>query len=55
MAEIVGVAGHVEQWGLTENVNSPVLAQFCMAISQVPDQFMPLRARGGTDQLVLLR
>ncbi len=46
-AEIVGVVGHVKQWGLTEDAKSPVLAQFYMPISQVPDQFMPLMARGG--------
>ena len=46
-AEIVGVVGHVKQWGLAEDANSPVLAQFYMTISQVPDQFMPLAARGG--------
>jgi putative ABC transport system permease protein len=48
VAEIVGIAGHVKQWGLTEDANSPVLAQFYMAMSQVPDEFMPLLARGGT-------
>ena len=47
-AEIVGIVGHVKQWGLTEDANSPVLAQFYMPISQVPDQFMPLLARGGS-------
>jgi predicted permease len=47
MAEIVGIVGHVKQWGLTEDANSRVQAQFYMAISQVPDQFMPLVARGG--------
>jgi predicted permease len=46
-AEIVGVAGHVKQWGLAEDAHSPVQAQFYLAISQVPDQFMPLLARGG--------
>jgi predicted permease len=46
VAEIVGVAGHVKQWGLAEDVNSPVRAQFYMPISQVPDQFLPLLARG---------
>ncbi len=45
-AEIVGIVGHVKQWGLAENANSPVRAQFYMASSQVPDQFMPLLARG---------
>jgi putative ABC transport system permease protein len=46
-AEIVGIVGHVKQWGLAEDGRSPVLAQFYMPISQVPDQFMPLAARGG--------
>jgi predicted permease len=45
-AEIVGVARHVKQWGLDENSKSPVLAQFYFPISQVPDQFLPLLARG---------
>jgi predicted permease len=46
-AEIVGIVGHVKQWGLDENANSPVQAQFYMPISQVPDQFLTLLARGG--------
>ncbi|MGD0359804.1 MAG: ABC transporter permease [Bryobacteraceae bacterium] len=46
-AEIVGVVGHVKQWGLAEDSHSPIQAQFYMAISQVPDQFVPLVARGG--------
>ena len=46
-AEIVGIVGHVKQWGLAEDAHSPVQAQFYMSISQVPDQFMPLVARGG--------
>ena len=45
-AEIVGVVGHVKQWGLAEDAHSPVHAQFYMSISQVPDQFIPLMARG---------
>jgi predicted permease len=45
-AEIVGVVQHVKQWGLAEDVNSPVHAQFYMPISQTPDQFLPLLARG---------
>ena len=45
-AEIVGIVGHVKQWGLDENAQSPVQAQFYFPISQVPDQFMPLLARG---------
>ena len=46
-AEIVGIVGHVKQWGLAEDAHSPVQEQFYMSISQVPDQFMPLLARGG--------
>jgi len=46
--EIVGVAGHIKQWGLDENSKSPVLAQFYFPIWQVPDQFLPLLARGTT-------
>ena len=46
-AEIVGIVGHVKQWGLAEDGKSPVLAQFYMTISQVPDQFLPLLGRGG--------
>src|SRR5579862_787725 len=43
--EIVGVVGHVKQWGLAENAHSPILAQFYFPISQIPDQLMPLVAR----------
>ena len=43
----LGIVGHVKQWGLAEDAKSPVLAQFYMPVSQVPDQFMPLLARGG--------
>jgi predicted permease len=45
-AEIVGIIGHVKQWGLDENNHSPIQAQFCFPIWQIPDQFMPLLARG---------
>jgi predicted permease len=43
--EIVGVVGHVKQWGLDEDPHSPVLAQFYFPISQIPDQFMSLVSR----------
>jgi predicted permease len=46
MPEIVGVVGHVKQWGLDENAHSPILAQFYFPISQIPDQFTPLISRG---------
>jgi predicted permease len=45
-AEIVGIVGHVKQWGLDENANSAIQAQFYIPISQIPDPFMPLLARG---------
>jgi len=45
-AQVVGVMGHVKQWGLDENNQSPVQAQFYFPISQMPEQFVPLLARG---------
>ena len=45
-AEIVGIVGHVKQWGLDENSNSPVHAQCYFAVDQTPDPFVPLIARG---------
>ena len=45
-AEIVGVVGHVKQWGLDEDSTSPLQAQCYFPIAQLPDQFMPLVARG---------
>jgi predicted permease len=45
-AEIVGIVGHVKQWGLGENSSSPVHAQCYFTIDQIPDPFVPLMARG---------
>jgi len=45
-AEIVGIVGHVKQWGLDENSSSPVHAQCYFAIDQIADPFVPLVARG---------
>jgi predicted permease len=45
MPEIIGVVGHMKQWGLDENAHSPVLAQFYFPIAQIPDQFTPLVSR----------
>ncbi|HEV2305492.1 MAG TPA: ABC transporter permease [Candidatus Acidoferrales bacterium] len=45
-AEIVGVVGHIKQWGLDENAKSPVLAQGYMSIMQIPDRFIPLLSKG---------
>jgi putative ABC transport system permease protein len=45
-AEIVGVVGHVKQWGLDESEHSPVLAQGYMSMMQIPDRFIPLLSKG---------
>ena len=47
VSEIVGVVGHVKQWGLAEDAHAPIQAQFYMSIAQAPEQFLPLLARGG--------
>ncbi len=44
--EIVGVVGHLKQWGLASDSRSPIQAQMYFPISQTPDQFMPLLERG---------
>ena len=43
-AEIVGVVGHVKQWGLDENPASSLQAQCYFPAFQIPDKFMPLAA-----------
>jgi len=45
-AEIVGVAGHVKQWGLDTDSMSPIQAQCYFPLAQFPDQFMSLAAGG---------
>ncbi|MGH9733876.1 MAG: ABC transporter permease [Candidatus Acidiferrales bacterium] len=44
--EIVGVVGHVKQWGLDENSHSPVHSQCYLPLPQIPDQFLSLMSRG---------
>ena len=44
--EIVGVVGHIKQWGLDENAKSPVLAQAYFPLDQIPDRFWPLLSKG---------
>jgi predicted permease len=41
-AEIVGVTGHVKQWGLDADSSSPVQAQCYLALPQTPDRFLDL-------------
>ncbi len=42
--EVVGVVGHVKQWGLDSDSSSPIQAQCYLPIEQIPDQFLPLFA-----------
>jgi predicted permease len=43
-AEIVGVVGHVKQWGLGADAKSAVEAQFYYPFMQLPEKLMPLAA-----------
>jgi predicted permease len=45
-AEIVGVVGHVKQWGLDEDASSPVQAECYIPLFQIPDALMPMLAHG---------
>ncbi len=45
-AEIVGVVGHVKQWGLDTDSTSPSQAQCYLQLSQFPDKLMSLVATG---------
>ena len=41
-AQIVGVVGHIKQWGLDENPSSSLQAQCYFSAFQIPDTFMPM-------------
>jgi predicted permease len=43
-AEIVGVVGHVRQWGLDADPQSAIEAQFDYPFMQLPEKLMPLAA-----------
>jgi len=45
-AEIVGVVGHVKQWGLDESEKSPVQAQCYIPLLQSPDNLLMMFAHG---------
>ena len=45
-AEIVGIVGHIKQWGLDSDATAPVQAQCYFALSQVPDSILPLLEHG---------
>ena len=46
-AEIVGVVGHVKQFGLDGDSTSPIQAQCYFSVFQIPDKFMPMVADVG--------
>jgi predicted permease len=45
-AEIVGVVGHVEHWGLDSRGHQDLQMQIYLSVWQVPDRFWPLMSRG---------
>ena len=45
-AEIVGVVGHVKQWGPAAEEKSAIQAQFFYPFMQLPEKLMPLVANG---------
>jgi predicted permease len=45
-AEVVGVVGHVKQWGMDEGGPNQILAQSYLAVAQLPDSLMSLFAHG---------
>lgn len=45
-ARIVGVAGHVNQWGLDVDAKNPLHAQMYLAVAQLPDQDLRNIAQG---------
>ena len=45
-AQVVGVAGHVKHWGLDDTGNQPIEAEMYFPITQVPDRFFTLLAKG---------
>ena len=46
-AEIVGVAGHVKQFGLAGDATSPIQSQCYFSVYQIPDKFMSMAADVG--------
>ncbi len=45
-AEIVGVVGHIRQWGLAPDQKGAIQAQFLYPFMQMPEKLMPLSANG---------
>jgi predicted permease len=47
-AEIIGVVGHMKQWGLDSSADRLVQTQIHLPVLQTPDKFMPMVANGMT-------
>jgi predicted permease len=45
-AEIVGIVGHVKQWGLDADSSAAIQAQCYFPLTQIPDSLMALMAHG---------
>jgi predicted permease len=45
-AEVVGIVGHVEHWGLGSSGHETLQTQLYFSVWQVPDRFWPLLANG---------
>lgn len=45
-AEIVGVVGHVEHWGLGDKGHQALQCQLYLSVWQIPDRFWPLLSNG---------
>jgi predicted permease len=41
-AQIIGVVGHVKQWGLDSDDTATIQAQCYLSLAQIPDAFLPL-------------
>src|SRR5438270_4710202 len=52
VAEIVGVVGHVKQWGLDSDDKQPLRAQLYFPFMQLPDEAMQPSSWSGTGVLV---
>src|ERR1700683_4048184 len=50
-AQIIGVVGHIMQWGLDSDAQQTIQAEFYLPILQTPDKFMPLLANGLTQMV----
>jgi predicted permease len=43
---IIGIVGHVNQWGLDSDVANPLHAQMYLSFAQIPDKYMSRMAEG---------